>query len=91
MVLQKLQEVHSKWYGASLGGSLCDTSKIYVRRVRLTSHESETAQKAQTWGSRSPLQRRGFNEPMPPEGWAALHMFVLMPLLKRFNRFNKLM
>jgi hypothetical protein len=35
-------------YGASLGGPLCDTSKMYVRRVRLTSHESETAQKAQT-------------------------------------------
>jgi hypothetical protein len=27
-------------YGASLGGPLCDTSKMY--------HESETAQKAQT-------------------------------------------
>jgi hypothetical protein len=32
-------------YGASLSGSLCNTSKMYVR-VRLTSHESETAQKA---------------------------------------------
>jgi len=35
-------------YGASLGGPLCDTSKMYPRRVQLTSHESETAQKAQT-------------------------------------------
>ncbi len=34
-------------YGASLGGSLCNTSKMYVRWVWLTSHESETAQKAQ--------------------------------------------
>jgi len=33
------------WYGASLGGSLCDTSKMYVRWVRLTSHESEITQK----------------------------------------------
>jgi hypothetical protein len=38
----------------------------------------------------SPAQRRGFDEPMPPEGWAALRMFVLRPWLKRFNRFNKL-
>jgi hypothetical protein len=36
-------------YGASLGGPLCNTSKMYVpQQVRLTSHESETAQKAQT-------------------------------------------
>jgi hypothetical protein len=27
-------------YGASVGGSLCDTSRTYVRQVRLTSHES---------------------------------------------------
>jgi hypothetical protein len=32
-----------------------------------------------------------FDEPMPPEGWAALRMFVLMPTLKRLNRFKKLM
>ena len=86
-------------YGASLGGSLCNTSKMYVWWVQLTSHESETAQKAQTawqtpspwWWSCSPLQRRGFDEPMPPERWLALRMFVPMPLSKRFNRFNKLM
>jgi hypothetical protein len=35
------------WYGASLGGPLCDTSKMYVRQVRLASHESKTTQKAQ--------------------------------------------
>jgi hypothetical protein len=34
-------------YGASLGGSLCNTSKMYAWRVQLTSHESETTQKAQ--------------------------------------------
>jgi hypothetical protein len=86
------------WYGASLDGSLCNTSKMYIQQVQMTSHKSENAQKAQTtwqttspwcW-SRSPLQRRGFDEPMPPEGWAALHMFVPRPPLKRFNRFNKL-
>ena len=32
------------WYGASLGGSLCNTSKMYVRKVRLASHESKTTQ-----------------------------------------------
>ena len=35
-------------YGASLGEPLCKTSKMYARRVRLTIHESETTQKAQT-------------------------------------------
>ena len=35
------------WYGASLGGPLCNTSKMYVRQVRLASHESKTTQKAQ--------------------------------------------
>jgi hypothetical protein len=40
--------------------------------------------------TRSPLQRRGFDEPMPPEGWAALRMFVPTPPLKRYYRFNKL-
>ncbi len=32
----------------------------------------------------------GFDEPMPLEGWTALHMFLLRPPLKQFNRFNKL-
>ena len=36
---------HCCWYGASLGGPLCNTSKMYVRQVRLASHESETTQK----------------------------------------------
>jgi len=74
------------------------THKKYAQRVRLTSHESETTHKAQItyqtpsqwcW-SRLPLQRRGFDEPMPPEGWAALRMFILMPPSKGFNRFIKL-
>ena len=41
------------------------------------------------WWSRSPLQRHGFDEPMPPEGWAALRMFVSMPPSKRLSRFHK--
>jgi hypothetical protein len=35
----------TSWYGASLGGPLCNTSKMYVRQVKLTCHESETTQK----------------------------------------------
>jgi len=35
------------WYGASLGGPLCDTSKMHVRQVRLASHESKITQKEQ--------------------------------------------
>ena len=42
------------------------------------------------WWSRSPLQRHGFDEPKPPEGWAALRMFVPpMSPSKRLNRFHK--
>jgi hypothetical protein len=42
------------------------------------------------WWSRSPLQRRGFDESTPSEWQAALLMFVLRPLLKGFGRINKL-
>ncbi len=35
------------WYGASMGGTLCNTSKMWVRQVRLMSHELKTTQKAQ--------------------------------------------
>ena len=34
------KERPNTWYGASLGGSLCDTSKTQVGGVQLTSHES---------------------------------------------------
>jgi len=37
------------------------------------------------------LQWRGFDEPTPPEGWAALRMLVPMPPSKRRNKSNKLM
>ena len=78
---------HCCWYGASLGGPLCNTSKMYVRQVRLASHESKTTQKAHSPNKHDhhggeaarPFQRRGFDEPMPPEGWVALRMFVPMP------------
>jgi hypothetical protein len=43
------------------------------------------------WWSRSPLLRCGFDDTTPPEGWAALRMFVLRPLLKDFVWFIKLM
>jgi hypothetical protein len=55
------------------------------------------AQKAQTtqtpspwWWSRSPLQRRVFDESMPLEGRAAFRMIFPTPPSKQFNRFNKL-
>ena len=90
--------------GAHLGGSLCHTHNLTLRlfsrtclHTRSLRRPDETAQKEQTtwqttspwcW-SRSPLQRRGFDEPMPPEGWAALRMFVPMPPSKQLTRFNK--
>jgi hypothetical protein len=40
--------------------------------------------------SRSPLQRCGFDEFMPLEGWAVFRMIFPTPSSKRFNRFNKL-
>jgi hypothetical protein len=56
------------------------------------SHESKTTQKAQItyqtpsqwWWSHSPLQRHGFDEPMLPEGWVTLRMFVPISPLKQF-------
>jgi len=35
----------NSWYGASVGGSLCFTSKMYVRQLRLTSHKSKPHKK----------------------------------------------
>ena len=69
---------------------------VYIRRVTTTRRDgTKSTNNRQTpspwWWSRSPLQRRGFDEPMPPEGWAALRMLVPMPPSKRFNRSNKLM
>ncbi len=87
-------------YGASasLGGSLCNTSKMYAQRVRLLvtsqklhkKHKQHDKQHHHGVRAARRLQRRGFDEPMPPEGWAALRMFVPRPRSKRFNRFNKL-
>ncbi len=42
------------------------------------------------WWSRSPLQRRGFDESTLSKWRAALLMFVPRPLLKGFGRINKL-
>ncbi len=43
------------------------------------------------WWSRSPLQRRGFNESMPSKWQAALRIYFSRLLLKGFGRINKLM
>jgi hypothetical protein len=69
---------------------------VYIRRVTTTRRDgTKSTNNRQTpspwWWSRSPLQRRGFDEPTLPEGWAALRMLVPIPPSKRFNRFNKLM
>ncbi len=69
---------------------------VYIRRVTTTRQDgTKSTNNRQTpspwWWSRSPLQWRGFDEPTPPEGWAALRMLVPMPPSKRFNRSNKLM
>jgi len=73
---------------------------LQISRTRLhtTSDDNQTRRHICTnnrqtpppWWSRLPLQRHGFDETMPPEGWAALHMFVSMSPSKRFNRFPKL-
>jgi hypothetical protein len=67
------------------------------------SHESKTTQKAQItyqppspwWWSRSPLQRHGFDEPMPPVGGLAhvcsdaasikveINLFLLTSMINR--------
>jgi hypothetical protein len=58
------------------------------------SHESETTQKAQLPNKHhhhggeaaNPLQRRGFDESTPPQGWAALCIPFLRPPSNGFNR-----
>ncbi len=67
--------------------SMTDVSRVR-NHTKITNHLTNTITMVL-----EPLtfQRRGFDEPMPPEGWKALHMFALMPPSKRFNRFKKLM
>ncbi len=43
------------------------------------------------WWSRLSLQRREFNDTMPPKGRASMRMFIPRPLLKDFVWFVKLM
>jgi hypothetical protein len=69
---------------------------VYIRQVTTTCGDGTKSTNNRQppspwWWSRSPLQRRGFDEPTPPEEWAALRMLVPMPPSKRFNRSNKLM
>ena len=94
-------------YGAILGGPLCRTHNLTLRLFSRTClhmmsdewQHQKIAQNAQItwqtispwWWGCSPLQRRGFDEFMPPKEWAAFHIFFPMPLLKQFNTFNKLM
>ncbi len=85
-------------YGASLGGPLCISSKMYVRWVRLTSHKSETAQKAQTaWQTTSPWC---WSRSSPPAAWiwwthatwgvGGLAHVRSKAAVEAFNRFNTL-
>jgi len=91
------------WCGASLAGAQCNVFNPTLRLscgicLHTTSDDDQTRRHICTnnrqtpppWWSCSPLQRHGFDEPMPPEGWAALRMFVSMSPSKRFNRFHKL-
>jgi len=58
-----------------------------VTTTRQEGTKSTNRQTPSSWlWSRSPLQRHGFDEPTPPEGWAALHMLVPMPpSIRRMN------
>jgi hypothetical protein len=47
VIMSWLRLTATSRYGASLGGTLCNTSKTYVWQVWLTSHESKTTQKTQ--------------------------------------------
>ncbi len=90
--------------GASLGGTLCDIINLILRLVlyhflhTLSSwhhesiHNNTNIQQTSPpwWWSRLPLQQRGFNDSMPPKGWAALRIYCPRPLSKDLNRFIKL-
>ena len=67
------------------------TDESQVRNhTKCTDHLTTTITMVLEMLARLPLQRCGFDEPMPLEGWTALHMFLLRPPLKQFDRFNKL-
>ncbi len=92
------------WCGASLGGTLCDIINLilglflyhFLHMLSSWCHEpihNNTNTKWTSppwWWSRLPLQRRGFDDSMPPEGRAALHIYCPRPLSKDLNRFIKL-
>ena len=68
-------------------------------RLHTTSDDDQTRRHKSTnnrqtpspwWWSRSPLQRRGFDESMPLKGRAAFCMIFSTPPSKQFNRFNNL-
>jgi hypothetical protein len=57
---------------------------------KTATHNTNTKQTSPPWWwSRLSLQRHGFDEFTPPEGWAALHIYFSRPLTKDFVRFNK--
>ncbi len=89
------------WYGARVGGPIYYAINLILRLFfyrflhTLSSesiHNNTNTQQTSPpwWWSRLPLQRRGFDDSMPPEGRVALHMYCPRPLLKDLNRFIKL-
>ncbi len=93
------------WCGARLRGSISNAINLILRlylyhflhMMSLWCHKSihNNTNNQQTpppwWWSRSPLQRRGFEESTPSEWWAALRIHFLRLLLKGLVKFNKLM
>ncbi len=84
--------------GASLCGAKSNVFNLILRLFCGTClHTNQTRwhictnnrQTPPPWWSRSPLQQHGFGEPMPPEGWAALRMFISMLPSKQLSRFHK--
>ncbi len=99
------QQVWAKWCGACPGGSKSNAVKIILRlflyhflhAMSSLRHESiyNNTSNQQTpppwWWSRSPFQRCGFDDTTPPEGRAALRMFVPRLLSNDFVWFIKWM
>ncbi len=94
-----------QWYGAHVGGPkyyavnlilrlflyhfLHTTSLWHHKPIHNNTNNQQTPPPC--WWSRSPLQRRGFDESMPPDGRAALRIYCPRPPLKSLVKFNEVM
>jgi hypothetical protein len=83
---ERIFKTHNMWYGACVGGPKYYAVNLILRLFlyrflqTLSSesiHNNTNTQRTSPpwWRSCLPLQRCGFDDSMPPKGWAALHIY----------------